>query len=89
MIIEILTLACAIEAFTIYTRHVFGPIRARLHRRHWPHVHHLYLGILALAMYTFFYSTPGVLLIGGALTLSDAVHHFVTLPFLVGETEFP
>ena len=80
-----------IELFTIGGRIFFGPMKIRYQKlkfRHKVRIHHGYLGIF-LIFVAWFYPQEWFLILGGALFLSDALHHFLVLPIWVNKTEFP
>ncbi len=84
MLAEILVLTAVLELFTCLGRFGFK-IRAR--DVQWPvRTHHGYVGIVLLFFKTF---SEWAFIVGAALILSDALHHFVVLPATVGSTEFP
>lgn len=86
-----LLLGLFFELLTVFARMVFGSKKvqiARMKKKPLVRIHHLYTGIFVLALY-FIWPYSGFLVLGIALTLSDALHHFVVLPIWVGRTEFP
>lgn len=99
MIIRCLVLAAMIEGVTIVFRFGFGweaakivpllvgPLTGGLR------IHHAYVGLAATALAAALWrcrpsAARWLLVIGMALALSDAVHHFLVLWPLVGSPEF-
>lgn len=89
MLAELLSLTLILETLTVFGRFQFGPAREwhKKRRTRW-RVHHGYIGIALMAAYVML-GFEWMLLIGAALFLSDAIHHFVVLPMWSGQTEFP
>ena len=84
MLLEIVALTAAIEIITCFGRFAFK-MRARNWK--WPvRIHHGYVGFVLLFFRAF---SERAFIVGAALVLSDALHHFVVLPFTIGKTEFP
>jgi hypothetical protein len=91
----VLVTTLVIEAITIFGRFFFKisskDILTRImHHYGWKkviHVHHLFFGLLVLALAVSLDNSLGVDL-GVGIVLSDIVHHFVTLWLIVGDPEF-
>lgn len=91
MIQEILLLTVIIEGMTIGGRLFFGPMKDTFKKYRKilkVRIHHGYTG-LALVIIGFLMSSEIIQIIGWALFISDAIHHFIILPLWVGRTEFP
>ena len=87
MLYETVALTAIILTLCIVGRIYFGPMKDNKYKIK-PRIHHGYVGLALLLISSFF--SMNLLYIGGmSLFLSDALHHFVVLPFLVGRTEFP
>jgi len=92
MFAEAIILGLLIEAVTIICRSIFGSNKARYKKIKFKYkirIHHGYIGILLILIYYLFYQLDYIFIIGGALLLSDIIHHFIVLPILTGKTEFP
>lgn len=84
VLVPILVLATLIELATTVFRVSFHMQSAKVQRRlHWPRIHHSYPGIAFMVSYWFF-PEPWLLIVGGALVLSDVFHHLVAVPALHG-----
>ena len=91
VITKIILLTLAIELITILGRIQFGSIQNHYNKIKFKfkiRIHHGYIGI-ALSLIYLIYPVQEYLIIGIALLISDAIHHFITLPIWVSRTEFP
>lgn len=91
IITQIIILTLGIEILTIAGRLLFGSAKkvySKIKFRHKIRIHHGYIGILLLIIYCIT-TNDLLILIGAALALSDAIHHFIILPVWIGKTEFP
>ncbi len=91
MIVGVVLLTALLEVFTIFSRLVFGTEKDKLKKNKIFkfHLHHSYLGIAFILFANYFLYNEFILIVGWAMLLSDAIHHFIVLPILVGRTEFP
>ncbi len=90
MIKEIIILTIILESITIFGRFFFGSMRAFHKKNKIPiRIHHGYIGLLLIILHYSIIPYPILLLIGGALFLSDFIHHFLVLPIWINKTEFP
>ena len=89
MITEIFVLTLLFELMVVSGRVLFGPIKEFYKKKHVKvHIHHGYVGALLIVIGLIVKNDPSIIL-GAALFLSDAIHHFIVLPIWVKRTEFP
>ena len=86
LIIEIVTIVGRF-GLKISTKNVWIAVMKHYNRRHWVHMHHVFLGLIiaAIAILT---DNNLALNLGLGVILSDAIHHLVILWPLVGSPEF-
>ena len=80
-----------VELLTVVARMICGPMKeryAKIKFKYKLRIHHGYVGFALLLMHIL-YPLDTIFILGIALLLSDALHHFVVLPLWVGTTEFP
>jgi len=88
MLIDIVVLTLIIETITIIGRYLFGSVKAFYRKNPLPvRVHHGYIGTGFLLSYIVLLQDIYAI-IGGALVLSDVIHHLL-LHLFFGESEFP
>lgn len=51
------------------------------------HVHHLFFGLLVIGLAIYYNNSVGVSL-GIGIVISDLIHHFITLWWIIGDPEF-
>ncbi len=84
-----------IEALTIFGRFVFKInsknfyiyLTKKLKLKYMIHVHHLFFGIIISAI-SYHYTFPIFFNLGLAMILSDLIHHFIILQYIMGNPEF-
>ena len=92
MFIKGLIIALIFELVTIFGRMIFGDMKTTFKKYKSylkVRIHHGYIGLALILAYYFLYPIEEIYLLGVALFISDALHHFVVLPIWVGRTEFP
>ena len=86
ILVGMITLALIFEAITVLIR--FGlklsskdiPLRNRIR------IHHGYVGIVVMIV-GILIQAPLLAILGGAMLISDLLHHFIVLYFVTGSTE--
>lgn len=82
VLVPMLALAAGIEFLTTIFRISFHLRSARVqHKLNWPRIHHSYPGIAFVTAY-YFLPYPWLIIVGGALIISDLFHHLVLIPSL-------
>ena len=74
-----------LELVNMILRLSFGSAKRFFAIRKFPHLHHMFLGIIFLFFFKYWY----LLEIGIAMIIQDLLHHFIILPLWVGEMDFP
>ncbi len=86
VIIEIITIIGRFK-FNISTKELWTSLMKHYNRRHWVHMHHVFLGLIIVAI-SLIVKNNLALNLGIGIILSDAIHHFVVLWPLIGSPEF-
>ncbi|MEK6846875.1 MAG: hypothetical protein AABY16_01775 [Nanoarchaeota archaeon] len=86
VIVEIITIVGRFK-FNISTKNFWVSVMRHFNKKHWVHVHHIFLGLIISALALILESNLALNL-GIGIALSDAVHHFLVLWPLVGSPEF-
>lgn len=92
MILEVTILTVLIEILTILSRILYGSTQEKFRKnksKYKVRIHHGYWGIALIILYYFFVQIEIIGVMGYALLITDAIHHFIVLPIWVGKTEFP
>ena len=85
-VIEIITIIGRFK-FKISTKNLWTSIMKHYNRRHWVHVHHVFLGLLIVAV-SLIVKNNLALNLGLGIMASDVVHHLLVLWPLIGSPEF-
>jgi len=94
-IVLILVLTAIIEIITVIFRFGFKwsakvnyeKILKKLRIVYFPHIHHMYFGII-IAIYCYTNNYTAWFNLGIAMIISDLIHHFVVLKLVEGNSEF-
>jgi len=89
LILQTIVMTVIFEGVTILSRLNFGSALHFTSAAGLPHIHHSLWGLIIVLVALESRAKPIWLILGFALILSDFVHHFFVLPYLVGRTEFP
>ena len=86
VVIEVITIIGRF-GFNISTKSLWVKVMKHYNRRHWVHVHHVFIGLLVVAI-ALIVKNNLVLNLGLGVIMSDAIHHFIILWPLIGSPEF-
>jgi len=94
-ILLILITTFLIETLTIFGRFVFKissknfyiHLTKKLKLKYIIHIHHLFLGII-ISIISYYYNLTTFFNLGLAMVLSDLIHHFIILQYIIGNPEF-